>query len=169
MLVEMTGIATISVHLPGAIHTDKYRCWVMSLKSEGALFILQGRLREVKSPAHSHRDKSWDSASGQYNRTHAVLEVAEPAGEGWWPSTGRTLGAGRQARPGEPPPASSFLDNGGTAGRADEARGHTGGRRGAGAAGAQHRVSARLPGTALPVCALPVSQGGGPPPGEWGF
>lgn len=47
-----------------------------------------------------------------------------------------------------------------TAGRTDQARGCTGGWRGAGATSTQHRVSAGLPDAPAPVCALPVSRAG---------
>lgn len=54
-------------------------------------------------------------------------------------------------------PVPGLLNSVATAGGADEACGRTSGRWCPGAAGAQHRVSARLPDASAAVCALPVS------------
>lgn len=95
--MTVTRIVTIFVHVPGARHTDKCRCWIISLNSEDVMFIFQGRLRQVKSPAHSHQDGSELGFRLRVSLAAvrcAVMEVAESIVEGQWFSIGRTLELG---------------------------------------------------------------------------
>lgn len=72
-------------------------------------------------------------------------------------SVGLVLGPQPRLTPWVSGQSLASLTTAGTAGCADEACGHAGGWRGAGAAGAQYRVSEGLPDTTSAVGALPVS------------